>query len=325
MDNKIFYTYKIYNKIVDKFYFGSRTISNHIDILNGYNTSSKVVHNLIKTYGLDSFVLVEYKLFDDMESAIKFEDLYLKSIVERDRYLNINFSSGGAVIKSQTHNRLFNEELNEYMYYPKNLDIPDGWIKKVKNPPPTRKGIRKYIDPNTNETYMVHQSDALCHWVLYSDHLMLNKPPRKNIFITNGIENTKICKLDDLPDGWWVGKTVNFTKHSITNGYESKYVERDSVIPDGWYRGSHNKRPNTSGMIKITNGHDEKLIKTDDDIPIGWFKGAVSGKFIYRYDDIVFYMKKDLISHLNTTPTKFDRMLKRGDFGDRLKIINRNK
>lgn len=311
---------------MDKFYFGSRTSSNRIDILDGYFTSSKIVKQLIEIYGLETFSIVEYKLFDTAYEAIKYEDEYLSSISNKCAYLNVNFSAGGAVIKSQTHNRIYNEKTNVYMYYPKELGIPFGWVKKAKNPPPSRSGLRKYINIHTKEIKFSKPNELSSDYVLYTNYLNDNKPPRKNIFITNGITNTKIAEGESLPDGWILGKTVKFTKHSVTNGVESRYIDKNDPIPEGWWRGSHNERPKTKGMIKITNGFDNKLIDRTDTIPDGWYRGSSSsGKYVYVYNDILFHRKKDLIEYLNLTPTKFDLMVKKNQFGNLLNIIDKYK
>lgn len=319
----IFYVYEIYNKVVDKYYVGSRTISKSIDILNGYNTSSKIVKQLIEEHGLESFEIIRTKTFETNKDAIEYENTYLQSIPKekRGQYLNVNFSAGGAVIKSQTHNRIYNPETDQYIYHPKDLDIPEGWVKKTRSIPPSRKGFKKHINLITNEIIMIKEEDNdNKDVILYKDFLNNNKK-KLNKWITNGEENKRIADDDHIPEGWKIGKTVDFTKYSITNGVESKYITKGSEIPEGWYRGSHHDRSRTKGMIRITNGVETTTIDKDQEIPKGWWQGTVtSGKYIYIYDGVTYYRKKDLINYLGIKDWKFDDNVKKNIYKNKLII-----
>lgn len=52
------------------------------------------------------------------------------------------------------------------------------------------------------------------------------------IWITDGVRNTKIKKIDKIPEGWKEGRA----KKRITNGVDIKYVGITSKIPKGWYK-----------------------------------------------------------------------------------------
>lgn len=318
MKEKVFYVYKLYNTVLDKYYIGSRTISNTIDILNGYNTSSKIVHSLIKTHGIETFKVVYIKQYDTAKKAVDAESRLLKSINVDDRinYLNLNFSAGGAVLILQTHLRIYNTITKEYSYYPRDLELPENCILKSRSKPPNVKGLRKFINIKTDEIKYMYPSENndsdFIEIVKHKEYIDKNLGKRL-IWINDGVKNTKIYDGDELPEGWNFGKIVKWTKFIITNGNEDKYIENNKTIPDGWWRGTCRDNSHTKGMIRITNGIKTTTIKPTDTIPDGWWRGTVtSGKKIYYIDDKVFYLKKDLIKYLNVTPTKFDVDYKKG-------------
>ncbi len=76
------YTYLIRHKETGKMYHGSRTSkkANPGELLkeNGYLTSSRIVKNIIKEGGLDSFEIVNIEIFNTPDEARLAEELYHK-------------------------------------------------------------------------------------------------------------------------------------------------------------------------------------------------------------------------------------------------------
>ena len=320
---KKFYVYEIYNSIVDKKYIGSRTISKEIDILTGYFTSSKTVKGLIKKHGVDSFEILSIKEFNSANEAIQAENELLQAIPKDQRcnYLNVNFSAGGSVIVSQTHHRIHNPETGEYVYHPKSLPIPDGWIKKTRSIPPSRKGLKKCINVDTLEISVLKYDECTDEKIiLYSEYLKtLPKPkkPNPNMWITNGEKCARIFDTDVIPDGWYKGKLQRITKHNITNGIDVKYVDKNLPIPDGWYRGDNRNYNTTGDKVSITNGLERKFINHGDSIPDGWWKGtSSSSNTFYILGDKVFFTQKEIVKHLNTTKAKFEWALSKGRYNE---------
>ena len=316
---KKFYVYKIFHEIEKKYYVGSRTISNKIDILNGYNTSSKVVHNLIDEYGIDKFKLIEVIELTSAKKAIEKEDEILKSIKNKEDYLNINFSAGGAIIKSQTHIQIYNSETDEYMYHPKKVKIPQGWIKKSSFKPPSRKGFRTIINTFNHETKIINTLVEIIPdgWEIKTDYdkKIHNSIEKRTEWITDEYINKKIRKSDKLPDGWRFGKISKRIRNmKITNGIETIYINSNEELPDGWRIGQHHKGCSTTkNTITINNGIVNKHIMKDDEIPQGWIRGQLptSKNKIYKIDDKEFFYKKDVIKYLKLTPSKFDNLIKK--------------
>lgn|GEM_PF-6678768 len=66
-----------------------------------------------------------------------------------------------------------------------------------------------------------------------------------NIFITDGYNDKSISPNEDIPEGWYAGRT-NSTKGRIfvTDGHTNKYIERDEQVPLGWRKGITKSRKN---------------------------------------------------------------------------------
>lgn len=65
-------------------------------------------------------------------------------------------------------------------------------------------------------------------------------------------------------------------KHFYTNGIEDRKFADDEDIPEGWYRGRTNSGKGTTGYRWINNGKDKKLIPPNANIPKGWIEGNLS-------------------------------------------------
>lgn len=326
---KKYYVYRIYHEIENKYYIGSRTISERIDILNGYNTSSKVVKNLIKDYGIDKFKIDYILEFKSAKDAINKENEILQKITDRENYLNVNFSAGGAVIKSQSHFQIYNELTNEYIYHPKNVKIPIGWIKKSSFKPPSRKGYKQLINLKTKETIYLNllENKLPEGWMIKTeyDKEIYNGKEKRTVWITNDIINKKIRKSDKLPTGWRFGKISNRPKNiKITNGKINKYVDCESKIIKGWWRGQHEVgNITTKDKIIINNGKINKYINKTDNIDDGWHIGPIP-KRIYKVDDKKFNYKKDIIAYLNMTVAQFEYAIKKNKLKVEIEEINLN-
>lgn len=85
------YVYWLRNKIDGTKYVGVRFAKNCSpdDLWKSYFSSSKLIHQLIKRYGVDSFDYRIIKTFDNSEDAILYEAALLKKIVLRKDYANI--------------------------------------------------------------------------------------------------------------------------------------------------------------------------------------------------------------------------------------------
>jgi hypothetical protein len=123
------------------------------------------------------------------------------------------------------------------------------------------------------------------------------------MWVTNGIENLKIDKKENIPEGWKAGRmstiiriTDGITCKSISNkndipigwyikvpieylnindGIKNKKILKTETIPEGWIEGKI-KTKNTKHKIWITNGTESKCILKTETIPDGWKKGRIN-------------------------------------------------
>jgi len=255
------YFYLIKNIKLNKYYAGSRSYEGNYneDLFIKYFTSSKTVLDLIQKEGISNWLIDHIIIFDNYNECVLYEDNYLRNIKNKNDYLNLNFSAGGQIIKSKTHTYITNDEVN-YRQHNKDIPIPEGYYIKWPFKPPTRKGYKTYINIKTKERKTFSPIEIIPNdWIYiteYNDQLKKDIPKR-TLWITNSISNTKIKPNDIIPEGWYLGKIRK------QNNKPSKKRNKS------W----------TTGKIFITNGLLNKLINPDDEIPEGWNKGQTNSYY----------------------------------------------
>lgn len=279
------YVYKLKFKTHEKYYVGSRKYSGNPldDLLNRYFTSSKVVALFIGAFGLNDIEILDIKQFKSFKEAVEYEDGILRSIPieEKIKYLNLNFSAGGSIIKSQTHISITNDN-KTYVFFPRDIPIPKGYWIKYNQKPPTQKGMRTYINPTTQHKLKMRLPLLPPDGYISSSQYSKNekaKAPKRTEWITNGSQNRKILKGDVPPVGWHFGKTITVSEEGkkrqraahlgkrggtkntrcITNGVIRKFIDKNQEIPEGWRLGrrleaeSSPRKPKTGKRWIITS------------------------------------------------------------------------
>ena len=119
------YTYLIYCKTTQQFYYGVRYSKNckPDDLWNTYFTSSNYVHDLIKKYGKSDFLFEIRKIFTNSNKARKWEEKVLKKLNVANRTDFINQSNSicptgqnRVWITKETQNKFI--DINEIENYP---------------------------------------------------------------------------------------------------------------------------------------------------------------------------------------------------------------
>ena len=108
-------------------------------------------------------------------------------------------------------------------------------------------------------------------------HFNIVAPKIEITWCTNGSIDHKIFKDEDLPDGFYYGRT-NYgpgTKDTkwITNGKITKLIKNSDGLPDGYYYGSTNT--STKGYKTYNNGIEQICIKPNTIIPSGFTAGIL--------------------------------------------------
>jgi predicted GIY-YIG superfamily endonuclease len=96
------YTYRIFCKITEQFYYGVRFAKNcdPSDLFVKYFTSSKGVKKLIKIHGMDNFVIEIRKIFNNKEDAIRWERRVNHWTMKWPNYLN-KHSNGNFILTNE--------------------------------------------------------------------------------------------------------------------------------------------------------------------------------------------------------------------------------
>lgn len=216
----MFYTvYKITNWFNGKIYIGIHKTN---DLNDGYMGSGKLIKRAIEKYGLQYFTKEYLQIFDnpddmyEMESSLVNEDFI-------DRGDTYNLKEGGFGGWSYCNDRGYNlyglngqsghglENLEKIIIHLNKLrddieyrqifgnKISTSLKNKYKN------GLKSgfYGHSHTDETKQKMSKTA-------KERL---KDPRNNSqygtqWITNGIDNKKILKNSDIPDGWRLGRVM---------------------------------------------------------------------------------------------------------------------
>lgn len=108
------FTYLLTFKPTGQKYFGVRYASNSNpdDLWTKYFSSSKIVKELVRKHGKDSFEYRIDRIFEEPIAALEHELAFLKNIEDRENWLNQSFGSGGhnhARIKTEEHRRKIGE------------------------------------------------------------------------------------------------------------------------------------------------------------------------------------------------------------------------
>jgi len=291
------YVYQLLHKPSGKLYIGSRSaLKYEDDFWIRYFTSSNVIKHLISQNGFGNEYWQHEKIFesDTFEQSVEFENNYLRNIIDRSNYLNINFSAGGALIKSKTHRYISNGD--ERILWPIDIELPNDFYI-IKQIPPLQKGTRAWIH-TTTDVMTTSKLDLSSEGY----ELLKDRTKRKNQekletsgiikrsttslrWFNNGIIEKKILIEEGESLQWKRGRlkfkhykqraSLGSTKDKIayTNGVNVKFLSKDSDVPDGYYIGSIDNSKKNIGKKKVINIITKETKFVDgDNIPDGWIK-----------------------------------------------------
>ena len=131
MNDRTPFTYLIYCKVTDQYYYGSRYGKGcHPEQLwNTYYTSSKIIKQLISEHGVDNFTVKVTKLFEHKQQAREWEHRFLKKV------------------KAATNPKWINQHKGDGKFYNKGgLKLTDEQRQKLSQ---AQKGILK---PGTSKS-----------------------------------------------------------------------------------------------------------------------------------------------------------------------------
>lgn len=145
------YTYLLIHKPSNKKYYGVRFAKDCSpnDLWVKYFSSSKEVHRLIESDGLDSFIVEVRKTFLTNDDAIAWEEKVLRrmNVLEKNDWLNLNIA--GAI--KQTTEVIAKAKLNNNRVYKKGFKHSEETRRKMSE---SRKGK---VGPNKGKTMTAEQ------------------------------------------------------------------------------------------------------------------------------------------------------------------------
>jgi hypothetical protein len=247
------FTYSVTHKKTGIHYYGSRYCKgcSPDDLFKTYFTSSKIIHDLIKTEGIDGFLIKIRRKFKDDLSCIAHENKFLKRVDAKNnpKFFNrqnetIRTNSGFTLITNGSI----------AIRWPKEKPIPTGFFmgNNRRNTPSLTKGRKWIHNPVTKETRMIKPDEPM------PDGFLPNRPPeyfvehskklkdKELMFITNGVDSKTINKNESIPEGWRKGRTVTNTENlgkrsykyiTITDGKTNTHLDITKPIPEGWRKG----------------------------------------------------------------------------------------
>lgn len=213
------YFYIIQHKSTGKKYAGCRFAKkchpNEFMKPNGYLTSSKKIKNIIKEQGLNSFEILEVKVFSSKEEVFEYETQFLieNNCANSDEWYNFHNNDGGSPVYGS-------EEFKKLMLYKYGVD---NWVKTKEAKIMVSERNKKLWQENRfcRERVKELQKIAIIA-ALSPESNEKRKQTLKNIrhqqgeknnqfgtcWITNGIENRKIKKENEIPNGWRKGRVL---------------------------------------------------------------------------------------------------------------------
>lgn len=123
------YTYKLIFKPTGQYYYGVRYAKNcnPSDLWDKYFSSSKHIHNLIKEFGLNSFIVKITKTFTNKEDAINYEHKILTRVKADRNGKFINKTVSKAIPSNEGLIIINHIQLGFETFHDPKLPIPFGW------------------------------------------------------------------------------------------------------------------------------------------------------------------------------------------------------
>ncbi len=201
--------YKITNQINGKIYIGCHKTK---DVNDGYMGSGKYLKRSQEKYGIENFTKEILQVFDNPDDMFQMESQIVNEefIKRKDTY---NIKEGGYggwdYINSNGLSKNGGDKFAWYLEKLKDDDFKkiDNLIKSERFKRLHREGKLKY-DNFTGKHHTEETKRKIGE--ANSKHQQGSKNSQYGtMWITNGKENKKIKKDQEIPEGWYKGRTMN--------------------------------------------------------------------------------------------------------------------
>lgn len=130
------------------------------------------------------------------------------------------------------------------------------WEIKRSNP-------EKYKKRHVNDgqkTIKIHYMAEL------PDGYVEGRLPNKKFSVTNGKDTITVSDVSEIPFGWYRGSSNKANKITINNGIEERRIAKDQEMPEGFVLGGISRK-------FYTDGKNTLRLKSGDHIPAGFYPG----------------------------------------------------
>jgi len=212
-----YYLYQITNIVNNKIYVGVHKTE---DMNDGYMGSGKVIKQAIEKYGIDNFRKNILETFEDSKSMYAREkEIVTNDFIMREDVYNLRRGGFGGFdfINSNPELFLTEKRLNSLMSQQEALkhwkikyNNDENFRKKTQETLEKATEIRKKNNPNGTWYGKKHKNET--RKKMSESHVGKHEGNKNSQFntmwITNGIENKKISKCDNIPYGWIKGRKI---------------------------------------------------------------------------------------------------------------------
>lgn len=208
-NKKYYLIYKTTNLKNGKFYIGAHVT---VKLNDGYLGSGKVLRNSVYYHGKEKF---KREILEFCENKIEMfqreKEIVTEELISDPKCLNLKIGGEGGGTFSSEQQRINAIHSNEKQKKLKEID-KEWYENKCKN---ISLGNKKVYDEGKREKKYFYDWNGKYHnentKKLIGNKNSINQKGNKNsqfgtCWITNGIENKKIKKEEQIPDGWKLGR-----------------------------------------------------------------------------------------------------------------------
>jgi hypothetical protein len=205
--HKYHYIYKITCNVNGKYYIGMHSCSNLED---GYMGSGKRLRRSLNKHGIGNHTKEILEFLDDRESLRKREaEIINEELIQDPLCMNLQLGGGGGYISKENQ---FNRSSSGGKSFAKSLRQDANLLEKVKiNASMQLKKLHTEGKINYNTFTGKKHSEESKRKMSESSKGKGTKEKNSQFgtrWITDGIENKKIKKDEQIPDGWKLGRKI---------------------------------------------------------------------------------------------------------------------
>lgn len=216
-NKKYFIIYISTNLKNSKFYIGAH-VTSKID--DGYLGSGKVLRNSVYYHGKENFKKEILEFCENKEMLFKREaELVNEDLLKNPLCMNLKVGGDGGFLNDEHRKKFFekakeNSKFNSLLAVKRKAEIRKGnpnWQLEVNRK--SGEGVRRYYRDNNivGGFYGKKHSELSKEKISKANKIALAGAGNSQYdtrWITNDIDNKKIMKNDNLPDGWHYGRII---------------------------------------------------------------------------------------------------------------------